>query len=126
MSVITISNKGDFSKTLRFLRKIKSKSFLKKMDKYGQRGVEALSNATPKLSGKTADSWQYELHSTGSSVEIVWTNTNVNKNVNIAVIIQYGHGTRNGGYVRGIDYINPAMQPIFEEIADGVWQEVIS
>lgn len=126
MSTITITHKGDFSKTLRFLRKIRSKEFYKQMDKYGQLGVEALSNATPKRSGKTASLWQYEIHSTGSSVEIVWANTNFNKNVNIAVIIQYGHGTRNGGYVKGIDYINPAMKPIFDEIADNVWQEVIS
>ena len=123
---VVITQKGDFKKTFRFLFKLRNRDFLRKIDQYGQMGVEALANATPKRSGKTAESWTYEVHYTGSSVEIVWINTNENKGRNIAVLIQYGHGTRNGGYVQGIDFINPAMAPIFEEIADGVWQEVIS
>lgn len=123
---IVITQKGDFKKTFKFLFKLRNRDFLRKIDQYGQMGVEALANATPKRSGKTAESWTYEIHYTGSSVEIVWINTNENKGRNIAVLIQYGHGTRNGGYVQGIDFINPAMAPIFEEIADGVWQEVIS
>lgn len=123
---VVITQKGDFKKTFKFLFKLRNRDFLRKIDQYGQMGVEALANATPKRSGKTAESWTYEVHYTGSSVEIVWINTNENKGRNIAVLIQYGHGTRNGGYVQGIDFINPAMAPIFEEIADGVWQEVIS
>ena len=123
---IVFTQKGDFKKTFKFLFKLRNREFLQKIDQYGQMGVEALANATPKRSGKTAESWTYEIHYTGSSVEIVWINTNENKGRNIAVLIQYGHGTRNGGYVQGIDFINPAMAPIFEEIADGVWQEVIS
>lgn len=123
---VVITQKGDFKKTFKFLFKLRNRDFLRKIDQYGQMGVEALANATPKRSGKTAESWTYEVHYTGSSVEIVWINTNENKGRNIAVLIQYGHGTRNGGYVQGIDFINPAMAPIFEKIADGVWQEVIS
>ena len=123
---IVFTQKGDFKKTFKFLFKLQNREFLQKIDQYGQMGVEALANATPKRSGKTAESWTYEIHYTGSSVEIVWINTNENKGRNIAVLIQYGHGTRNGGYVQGIDFINPAMAPVFEEIADNVWQEVIS
>lgn len=126
MSLIKISQKGDFSLTLRFLRKLKERRFLKKMDSFGQIGVDALQAATPKRSGKTADSWGYEVHYGPTQIVITWTNSNVNKGRNIAVLIQYGHGTRNGGYVRGIDYINPAMRPIFEKIADDAWLEVIS
>ena len=123
---IVFTHKGDFKKTFKFLFKLRNREFLQKIDQYGQMGVEALANATPKRTGKTAESWTYEVHYTGSSVEIVWINTNENKGRNIAVLIQYGHGTRNGGYVQGIDFINPAMAPVFEEIADNVWQEVIS
>lgn len=126
MSLVTISQKGDFSKTLRFLRKLKSDSFKTKMNEYGRKGVDALRAATPKDSGKTANSWDYEIHATTTSVSIIWKNSNDNHGVNIAVLIQYGHGTRNGGYVQGIDYINPAMRPIFDQMAEDVWQEVIS
>lgn len=124
---IVISHKGDFSKTLRFLRKLRSKKFYDKLNKYGQMGVDALAAATPKRTGLTAGSWTYELHISGMSAEIVWSNTNVNNGYfYVAVGIQYGHGTRNGGYVAGIDYINPAMRPIFEQLANEVWLEVIS
>lgn len=124
---IIISHKGDFSKTLRFLHKIRSKKIYDKLSKYGQMGVDALAAATPKRTGTTAASWTYEVHIGGSSAEIVWSNTNVNNGYfYVAVGIQYGHGTRNGGYVQGIDYINPAMRPIFEQIANEIWLEVIS
>lgn len=124
--IITIHQKGDFSKTFRFLRKFKQKKFIKKLDQYGQMGVEALSAATPVRSGLTASSWSYILEYNGSHIKIIWTNTNNNHGVYIAVLIQYGHGTRNGGYVIGRDYINPAMQPVFDKIADDAWLEVIS
>ena len=126
MSIITISHRGDFSKTLKFLRKLRDKRFLDKLNKYGQMGVDALRQATPKRSGKTADSWSYTVETSGSSATIIWTNSNQNGYFNVAVGIQYGHGTRNGGYVQGIDYINPAMRPIFDQIAEEIWAEVIS
>lgn len=93
--------------------------------KYGRIGVEALSSATPKNTGKTADSWHYEIVENGKhSVSIVWSNSNLNKGVNIALILQYGHGTRQGGYVQGIDYINPAVRPVFDDISQKAWEEV--
>ena len=91
---------------------------------YGDEGVIALRNATPVDSGLTADSWYYEIENTKDGLSIHWNNRNVNKGVNIAVIVQFGHGTRNGGYVVGRDYINPALKPIFDEIADKAWREV--
>ena len=117
---------GDFSRTITSLKKLKE--FVKKgnLNKYGDMGVAALRQATPKRTGKTAESWNYEITAVEGKVTIYWTNDNINENVNIAVILQYGHGTKNGGYVQGIDYINPAMQPIFDEIADKAWREVIS
>lgn len=123
--MITIINKGDFSRTTKWMESIKS-TFTKNSiyDKYGKLGVEALSDATPVRSGKTASSWTYDVEHRGLSSTIVWKNTNINKNVNIAVIIQYGHGTRTGGYVEGVDYINPALEPVFQDIADELWKEV--
>ena len=116
---------GDFSKTINSLKSLKD--FIKKgnLNKYGDMGVAALRAATPKRTGKTAESWNYEIDVVDGKVTIYWTNDNINENVNIAVILQYGHGTKNGGYVQGRDYINPAMQPIFDEIADKAWKEVI-
>ena len=121
---IKFTHKGDLSRTEKFLQAIKEMNFLKNLDKYGQMGVNALADATPIDTGMTASSWGYEIHYEGQSISIVWTNSNINKGVNIAVILQYGHGTRNGGYVVGRDYINPAMQPIFDQIADAAWMEV--
>lgn len=126
MSLIKISQRGDFSKTIRFLRKLRSKKFYEKLNKYGQIGVDALREATPKRTGVTSESWTYEVHVGGSSATITWSNTNQNKGIPIVVLIQYGHGTRNGGYVPPNDFINPAMRPIFEQIANEIWMEVIS
>ena len=113
--MITISHKGDFRKTIKFFDAITKASLRHVLDKYGRRGVEALSAATPVDTGKTAASWVYS---------ITWSNTNVNNHVNIALILQYGHATRNGGYVRGRDYIKPAIQPIFDQISREAWREV--
>lgn len=115
---------GDFSKTKNSLKKLKNISELETLDKFGQLGVEALRAATPKDTGKTAESWDYEIVKEGDKTSIFWTNSNTNKNVNIAIILQYGHGTRQGGYVQGIDYINPAMREVFEKIANDAWKEV--
>lgn len=124
--MITFVHKGNFKKTEDFLKHADTKGIKSILSSYGQMGVEALAAATPKRSGKTAASWTYTIEESKGSVSIVWSNTNVNNGVNIAVLIQYGHGTRNGGYVKGIDYINPAMRPVFEKIADGAWKEVVS
>lgn len=115
---------GDFSKTKNSLKKLKNISELETLDKFGQLGVEALRAATPKDTGKTAESWDYEIVKEGDKTSIFWTNSNTNKNVNIAIILQYGHGTRQGSYVQGIDYINPAMREVFEKIANDAWKEV--
>lgn len=124
--MITFKQKGDFSKTEKFLKKTFGRNYMDVLEKYAQQGVAALSAATPIDSGQTAISWEYEIIQNNSSISIVWKNTNVNKGVNIALMLQYGHGTRNGGYVSGRDYINPALQPIFDKMADAAWKEVIS
>lgn len=122
--MITIKSKGDLSKTYNFLKRAQARSFLSNLNKYGERGVNALSAATPVSTGKTAASWSYEISHSTTGVAIVWKNSNVVNGVPIAVILQYGHGTRNGGYIQGRDYINPAIQPIFDEILDSAWKEV--
>lgn len=124
--MVIVKQKGDFSKTEKFLADTVKKLYYRNLQKYAEQGVAALASATPIDSGETANSWGYEIRQTKNSVSIYWTNSNVNKGVPIAVIIQYGHGTRNGGYVQGRDYINPAMRPIFDKIAESVWKEVIS
>ena len=124
--MISFKHKGDFKKTVKFLKKSLGKDYMSVLDKYGQMGVDHLSANTPKESGITAASWGYEIIQNQDGFSIVWNNSNVNKGVNIAVILQYGHATRNGGYVQGIDYINPALQPVFDELADAAWKEVTS
>ncbi len=123
---IKFIHKGDFKKTDRFLNKMKKQDYLKVLNKYGQIGVQALSNATPVDSGTTAVSWNFEVKTSRTGATIYWTNSNINRGVNIAVILQYGHGTGTGGYVQGRDYINPAMRPVFDKIADEAWKEVTS
>lgn len=124
---VVISHKGDFSKTSRFFKRIRSKQVYKRLEAYGQMGVNALREATPKRTGKTADSWSYEIKITDRYVTLTWKNSNVVDGwANVAVLIQYGHATRGGAYVKGIDYINPAMKPVFEKMAQEVWMEVIS
>lgn len=124
--MIRFIHRGDLSATKRFLKKARDAEYLKDLKKYGEKGVEALREATPKRTGKTANSWYYEIHGSGSEVSIVWSNSNVNEGANIAVLIQFGHGLKNGGYVKGIDYINPALRSVFEDIADSAWKEVTS
>lgn len=118
--------KGDFGKTESFLNKLKQIRFSSRMDKYGKAGVRALASATPRDTGKTADSWDYEIEEEPGRTTITWFNSNVQNGVNIALILQYGHGTRTGGYVQGRDYINPALQSVFDEMADAAWKEVTS
>ena len=122
--MITFRQKGDFSKLTRFLERTKEAVHLGDLDKYGRQGVAALSSATPVDSGLTAGSWYYEIENKNGSATITFNNSNIQNGVPIAIILQYGHGTRNGGWVEGRDYINPAIQPIFDEIANEAWREV--
>lgn len=122
--MISFRHKGDFSKLNRYLERVKESAKLGVLNKYGRVGVDALSSATPMESGLTASSWAYEIeHSAGSAI-IKFTNSNINKGVPIAIILQYGHGTGTGGWVQGRDYINPAIQPIFDKIVEDAWREV--
>lgn len=122
--MITFRQKGDFSKTTKFLERARKPISPSDLDKYGREGVAALASATPVDSGLTASSWYYEIVNQNGKVSINFLNSNVNKGVPIAVILQYGHGTRNGGWVQGRDYINPAIQPIFDKIVNNAWREV--
>ena len=124
MSMISFKHRGDFLKTERFLNNADKLLDKFPFDKYGEMGVYALSITTPKDTGKTAASWSYEVIQTKDAARVIWKNSNVNKGVPIAIILQYGHGTRNGGYVQGRDYINPALQPIFDQMAKDMWKEV--
>lgn len=123
--MITFSQKGDFKIALKYLNKIKDITTMEMaLKQYGEQGVEALQRATPKDSGKTADSWYYVINRDGDKVRIDFKNSNVIEGVPIAIILQYGHGTGGGGYVEGRDYINPVVQPIFDAIAKEAWKEV--
>lgn len=122
--MFSFRQKGDFSKTEKFLKKALGKDYRNVLEKYARQGVQALSAATPVESGLTAASWSYEIVSDANGLSIFWNNSNVNKGVKIALILQYGHGTRNGGYVVGRDYINPAIRSIFDNMADEAWREV--
>lgn len=122
--MITFTQKGDWGRTTRYLDRMKQLQLSTILNRYGQMGVNALSNATPSESGLTAASWYYEVVSRRGYHSIRWYNSNVNAGVPIAIILQYGHGTGTGGYVRGRDYINPAIRPVFDRIASEVWKEV--
>lgn len=125
-SLIRLTSKGDFNNTFKFLKKMEKFQVTKILDKYGKMGVNALANATPLDSGKTAESWGYEISVKKEGATIHWTNTNQNNGVYIAVILQYGHGTGTGGYIQGIDYINPAIRPVFDKIVEEAWMEVVN
>ena len=124
MAFIKVTSKGDFSKTFKFLQKAKERRLFRKLDHYAKYGAEMLSMFTPQRTGKTAASWTYEIRINGGFAEIVWINTNSNKGIPIVVLIQYGHGTRNGGYVPPHDFINPTMKPVFDVIGEDAWLEV--
>lgn len=124
--MISFRQKGDFSKLNRYFEKLKEAATISILDKYGRAGVEALSSATPTRTGVTAASWSYKINRKNGSVSLDFYNSNINKGVPIAIIIQYGHGTGTGGWVEGIDYINPAIQPLFKKLADDAWKEVTS
>ena len=122
--MITIRQKGDFSKLTRFLERAKETVKLGDLDKYGREGVAALASATPVDSGLTASSWYYTIERKNGSVSINFHNSNIQNGVPIAIILHYGHGTGNGGWVQGRDYIDSAIRPIFDKIAEYAWREV--
>jgi hypothetical protein len=121
---ISLSSSGKYVQTLRWIDKMRSGRIFDTLDSYGRRGVDALARATPRETGETASSWSYKIERSRGRYAISWYNTHRVDGVNIAVIIQYGHGTGTGGYVQGIDYINPAMRDLFQQIADDIWREV--
>lgn len=128
--MIKITSHGDFKKVNGFLEKCLEGAKLGLLDRYGQKGVELLSAATPVRTGKTAASWTYKIERAPGSVTIVWENTNTvvtrEKEVSIALLLQYGHGTRNGGYVKGRDFINPVILPFFDQLADDAWEGIVN
>ena len=120
--MIKLSSTGNFNRTEKFLKR--SNNIKLELDVYGRKGVAALAAATPVNSGETANSWYYEITKQNGKYTIAFKNSNINNGVPIAIILQYGHGTNNGGWVEGRDYINPAIQPIFDEMAEAAWKEV--
>lgn len=122
--MISFRHKGDFSKLTRYLAEVEKVVRVRDLDRFGREGVAALASVVPVDSGLTANSWYYEIEQTNESSTIRFCNSNVQNGVPIAIILQYGHGTRNGGWVEGRDYINPAVQPIFDEILNKAWKEV--
>ena len=127
--MIKFKNKGDFRKTEKFFRDngnglFKNDRLRSGLEAVAQKGVEALREATPKATGKTSESWSYSIDMKKGNITISWSNSNVNNGANIAMLIQYGHGTKQGRWIEGRDYINPALKPIFDQIADEAWLEV--
>lgn len=125
MSGITFSHKGDFSKLSKYLDRVRKAVRAESvLDTYGKRGVAALSSATPIDSGLAASSWYYEIEKSSDSVKIIFSNSDIENGFPVAIMLQYGHGTGTGGWVEGRDYINPAIQPLFDEMAEAAWKEV--
>lgn len=122
--MIRITSKGEWKKTNKFLERCLNLIKLGKLDEYGRLGVEALSNATPRDSGETASSWYYRIVRDKRGVSIEWLNSSQNEGIPIVILLQYGHGFHNGGYYEGLDFINPALRPVFEEIAENAWREL--
>lgn len=123
--MISVKHKGNFNNLERFINRVLRRDYLNILNDYGKRGVDALKANTPVDTGLTRDSWSYEISSNSNRTSIIWTNSNISNGVPIAIILQYGHGTKNGGFVEGIDYINPALQPIFIQMADEAWRRVV-
>lgn len=126
MSVISFKQSGNFKNTERFFSKALNTDYRSILEAYGDKGVSALRQATPKDSGETANSWGYTIDERKGKLVLTFTNSNIQKGINIAIILNYGHGTASGAYVAGRNYIEPAIQPIFDKIADDVWKEVIT
>ena len=123
---ISISNSGSFNKTDKFLKKMSENSIYSVLQKYGEIGVAELAAATPIHSGRTSNAWDYRVIIDRTNARVQWYNNNENQGFSVAIGLQYGHGTGTGGYVIGRDYINPTMRPIFDTIADQVWNEIVN
>ena len=123
--MISVKHKGNFLRTESFMNRALKREYLAILDRYGRMGVEALQANTPEDSGKTADSWDYGIESETGKTTLYWTNSNENDGVNIAVLLIYGHGLQNGGYVQGINFVDPALEPVFRQIAEKAWKEVV-
>lgn len=123
---IIVRHRGNLKRAEKFLRSSSRGEYLQGLDILAQEGANALASVTPKDSGITASAWSYTIQKTDDDYQIIWTNSHVNKGVNIALILQMGHGTKNGGYVQGRDYINPAIRPIFDKISKAAWEVVKS
>lgn len=122
--MIKIKCTGDFNNTIKFLERAQKLSIADILHKYGKEGVSALSAATPKNTGNTASMWNYEIKAGPKSHSVTWTNDSINDGIPIVILLQYGHGTKNGGYVSGVDFINPAIQSVMNNLADSIWREV--
>lgn len=122
--MFALSSRGSFKKTLNFLDKLKNQEMWNDLDRYGQMGVDALSRATPRETGLTANSWDYEVIRGRHESGIAWLNRNINDGANVAILLQYGHGTGTGGFVQGEDYINPSIKPVFDTISDEIWRRI--
>lgn len=123
--MISLTSKGDFRKTEKFMKNARTKKLMSILKQYGEEGVAALMVATPLDTGRTASSWRYEIKIENNCIRLVFHNDNIQNGVPIAIILQYGHGTGTGGWVEGRDYINPAIQPVFDKIANSAWKEAI-
>ena len=124
MGYIKFNHKGNFNKAEKFFNRVLIRDYLNILDRYGQRGVEILQQVTPTDSGTTADSWNYGIEQGDGKVTVYWTNSNENNGVNIAILLMYGHATQNGSYIQGFDFVNPALRPIFKQMAYESWKEV--
>jgi hypothetical protein len=122
--MISVNHKGNFNNTERFFRGALNRNYMGILDKYARKGVELLKNATPIDSGDTANAWDFQITQNKKGVSVIWTNSNDTEGIPVVILIQYGHSTRNGGYVEGRDFINPALRPIFDQIASDMWEEV--
>lgn len=124
MGLIKVNHKGNFNNTERFFNRVLKRGYMNILEQYGAMGVEALAAATPSKSGETAASWDFGIERGSGKVTLYWTNSHENQGVNIAVLLIYGHGLQNGGYVQGMNFVDPALQPVFDQIADECWREV--
>jgi len=122
--MITIKQKGNFNNTEKFFKNVVSPDYIPILEKYARQGVEALTAATPVESGETANSWGYEISQSKKGTSVIWTNSHIVDGVPVVILLQYGHATGSGGYVQGRDFINPALKPIFDQIASNIWREV--
>lgn len=124
MALVVMKQSGSLKNFEGFLYKNRKQRLYQLLNEYGKQGVELLRDATPVDTGKTASGWDYEIEVNSQGASLYWVNNNVNEGVPIAILIQYGHATRSGSYVQGVDYINPALRPLFESMATKLWKEV--